>query len=506
MNPRSSLVRLGAALALVARLSASPAAGDEEALVEFRKYFKQFTDTASRVEAIRALEGTQVPGVVDALKPVLKDRDEDVVREAVLILAGFTDASTVAYLRDSLGREKDERVRIGLLEAIAQGAYPAEEVVEPLLSESSPEVRRKAIAALAVPANPPDKVGPRIAPMCQDPSPEVRCSAFDALSSLGSESAVEPAIAALSDSSWRVRSSAVAALGRVRRKASIPPLLARMEQEEGRLRSDIAAALESITGRRYGERIELWKEFWQQHGEVFVIPSDAELAELRAKQEAAAERYNPTDRVQYHGIATPSRRIVFVIDVSGSMEHLVTQQERFEGGGYPSFKRIDIVKTELMRTVENLDKNVEFNVLAFATDVYRWKKRAVVANVLNKSSALSWIERQEAIGGSSKADLSHVGLVQAANLEGGKTNTYDALVAALTEEDPEQQADTVFFLSDGQPSTGKYVDPGDILREVRNLNAVRRVVIHTIALGQFDKSLMRRLAEENGGSFVDLGE
>jgi hypothetical protein len=63
----------------------------------------------------------------------------------------------------------------------------------------------------------------------------------------------------------------------------------------------------------------------------------------------------------------------------------------------------------------------------------------------------------------------------------------------------------VFFLSDGRPSHGDYVDPEDILREVRAANKLRKVVLHTIAIGEFQKDFMNRLAEDNGGVFVDLG-
>jgi hypothetical protein len=35
---------------------------------------------------------------------------------------------------------------------------------------------------------------------------------------------------------------------------------------------------------------------------------------------------------------------MFVIDVSGSMENLVVEKERFQDGGYPSLLRIDIVQ------------------------------------------------------------------------------------------------------------------------------------------------------------------
>ena len=44
--------------------------------------------------------------------------------------------------------------------------------------------------------------------------------------------------------------------------------------------------------------------------------------------------------------------MLFVIDVSGSMESDVVEKDRFADGDYPSYSRMDIVKTELARTVE----------------------------------------------------------------------------------------------------------------------------------------------------------
>ena len=70
----------------------------------------------------------------------------------------------------------------------------------------------------------------------------------------------------------------------------------------------------------------------------------------------------------------------------------------------------------------------------------------------------------------------------------------------------ETKLDTIFFLSDGKPTTGRFTDRDEILREIKRANDLRRIVIHTIALGQFEKGFMRRLAKENGGVFVDLGE
>lgn len=519
-------------LALVLCSAFAPAQ-DEDMVKEFRKYFRKYKDTPTRVEAVLSLEGNESPSVVDALVDVVDGAESDVRRAVVRVLGGFDSRAPVDALLAELEQNKKEGVRLALLDAVAAGSYPgAAPIVATLLSDKSWTVRRQALTALArsaaatpaeeflpagdAPAAPEEPAEPldvpaAILPLCTDSEPAVRCAAFDALALLKSPLVVAPAQAALTDGVWQVRASAVAALGVVRRRESIPLLIERMALEEGRLVADIGNALNEITGRGFGQRLESWQKFWETFGDRFQIPSDAELAKLREAQARSREKYVPPGTVSYHGIDSPSRRILFVIDVSGSMESEVVERERFESGDYPSMLRIDIVKTELMRTIENLEPYVEFNVLAFATDVKEWKKTLVPANVLAKSSAVEWVGRLEALGGASKEDLARAGLVGSANLEAGKTNTYGALMAAL-DVDPDARrdeytvaVDTIFFLSDGRPSHGDYVDTDDILREVRTANQARKVVIHTIALGEFQKEFMRQLAGENGGVFVDLG-
>ena len=502
---------------------------DDEIVREFKKYYKKYKDVPTQVEAVLSLEGVESAEVVGALVGVLKRAEPDVIEAAVRVLSGFESAEPAAAVVAELEGSSNQKVTEVLLRAVAAGGYPgADGTLLGLLADRSWGVRLRALDAVSrlgaagswgqasdpegeveeVPLDP----AIAIAPLAADPEPAVRSAAFDALARLRAPSTVGLALEALSDPVWQVRASAVEALGVVRSREAIGPLIDRMALEEGRLLADIGATLFEITGRNFGVRVEQWQSFWETFSERFEIPSDAELAKLRALQEARKQEYKPGDGTAYHGVVTPSRSIVFVIDVSGSMENLVVDTERFEGGGYPSMLRIDIVKTELQRTIDALEPYVEFNILSFATKVRRWKKSLVKANVLNKSSAVDWVGRLEALGGASKAELASAGLVGAANLGAGKTNTYDALMEALeapapgkSDKDYEVGVDTIFFLSDGRPSHGAYIDPQDILREVRRVNELRKVVIHTIALGEFQKEFMRQLAAENGGVFVDLG-
>ncbi len=509
----ASLFRLLAPLALLFVLLLPAPAADDEIVADFKKYFKQYKDTATRVEAVLSLEDVDSPAVIDALIPVLKLVEEpDVVRAAVRVLSKFKSDAPRAALFAALEAQKDEAVRSGLLQAATAGKYTgASEALKKLLVDKSPDLRRRAIEALVASAD--ATAADAIVPLCNDTDPAPRCAALEGLAALKSPSVVKPAIASLAHDVWQVRVSAITALKKVRSRDAIEPLIARLALEEGRLQVDVGDALNEITGRSFGTRLEMWQQFWGAYKDRFQIPTDEELAKLRAKQKEEAAKYKPEKAgTSYHGIETPSRRIMFVIDVSGSMENLVVEKERFEDGGYPSFLRIDICKTELVRTIESLEPYVEFNVIAFATAVRPWKKDLVKANVVNKSAAVDWVRKLEALGGASKEDLAQAGLTSSANLEAGKTNTFGALSTALgaggrgtKDKAYECVIDTIFFLSDGRPTVGDYVDPQDVAREIRELNKLRKVVIHTIAIGEFQKDFMKLLAEENGGIFVDLG-
>lgn len=509
--------RLALALVLLsafagALASAAQGSGDDEILQEFKRYFRKYKDTPTRVEAVLALEGTESPEVVSVLAPLFDVVEPEVAVAASRVLSKFKSRQPVDQILLELGTASSPDVKLGLLRALGDGRYPGTVAgILPLLGDSAWNVRRRAIQTLGALGDP--SAAEAIAARCSETEVGVRCAALEALAQMRSPFVLAPARADLAHPSWQVRASAIAALGAVRNADSIGPLVERMGQEEGRLVEDIGKALARITGRDFGPRVEAWQAFWAAVKDRYKMPTDEELAKLREIQAKRKEEYQgPAKPVAYHGVETPSHSIVFVIDVSGSMEQEVVSREHFKQTDYPSWKRIDVIKTELMRTIRGLEPYVDFNVIAFATDVKTWKKSQVKANPLNKSSAESWVSRLEAIGGSSKEELARVGLVGAANLEGGKTNTFAALMTALGVEegqeasrDYETHVDTIFFLSDGRPSHGKFVEPDDVLREVRAANELRKVVIHTITLGEFEKDFMERLAAENGGNFVDLG-
>jgi len=362
---------------------------------------------------------------------------------------------------------------------------------------------------------------PALCGLLADRQPQVRIGALEAITALRQREGSEPIVALLADPDWRVRSAAIKAAGEIRLLSAVDGLIELLGDQEGRLKVEAAEALLNITDFDYGDDQAMWRRQWERLKEAGCkLPTDEEMEARKAKRLAYSLRYKDFKKtVTYHGIPSTSRRMLFVIDVSGSMQDLVVDRAKFQEGGYKSFQRLDIVKTELIRTLENLDGNTYFNILAFATQVKSWKKGLVQGNILNRQSAISWVASLKPIGATGPGDIAMAGLGGDAGLALGKTNSMGALMTAFGLPDdqipdartlektgkPRDDLDTIFFLSDGQPTTGVFVDRDDILREVRKANRYRKIVIHTIAIGEFQKDFLEMLARENGGEYVDLG-
>ncbi len=90
--------------------------------------------------------------------------------------------------------------------------------------------------------------------------------------------------------------------------------------------------------------------------------------------------------------------------------------------------------------------------------------------------------------------------VQDLKLAGG-TNIFDSIEIAM--QDP--AIDTVYLLTDGQPTTGRYSTPPGIVKGVRDLNRARAVTFHCIAFGGQSK-LLRDLAAAHGGEYRFVNE
>jgi hypothetical protein len=492
-----------------------------DAVKEFTRYFKKFKEEALQVEAVMTLKGNECRPAAEELLKLLKHANAGVQQAALAVLETYRDPATWQQWIDELPKQKDMEQIALLLKVLGRarlaGAIPAIEAAA-ADAKATPAVRFEAARALQA-IGQPGTAG-LLGRLVGDADPLVRLAAAEAIGALKVAALGAEVARLLNDPEWQVQTVAITALAALRPQAAVQPLIDLM-RKTGRLRTECAEALFRITGFDFGVDPDRWQDQWTKLMAIpgWRIPTDEELAKKAEARKRSDAYYGKKDEQNvFAGIPTTSTRVLFIIDVSSSMDDLVTEVEKFQN--YRDRRRFTVVQTELLNTVEQLTPDTYFDIVSFATDVHPWKKRLVQANVVNREAAKTFVQRLKPIGGGDSQDLAAAGLGGAANLSAGKTNTLKALLYAfgIDPENPPKatltgggkaalrsELDTVYFLSDGRPSVGKLVDTREILAAVRRHNETFRYTIHTIAIGEFQKDFLRELAEQNGGVFVDLG-
>lgn len=178
---------------------------------------------------------------------------------------------------------------------------------------------------------------------------------------------------------------------------------------------------------------------------------DVASASIHLEPSASASSYQ-TERVRlkpskYYGIDVFARRMLFVIDCSGSMK---------ERSGETT--RLTKAKQELIDAIRGLDQRCEFSILVFRRHVGTWKDQLVTATDENKREAIEFVSK-----------------LQAAS----ETNTYDALRDSLAFDN---QLEAIFVLTDGEPTCGAKTKQSDILADILQRNQARNITINTVAL------------------------
>lgn len=421
------------------------------------------------------------------------------------ILAGFNDPDVNKGLISELGRGKpteklfqmyavrslqDERVDKALLKMLSdkepevvvgaakilgeRGYKPAAAALTTLYEKSADrDVKRAAIDAVArVSIGDPTWVEKLIA-LTQSPDPELRNLALTQLGQTSDRSHLERLVAALDDPHWSTRLAAMEALEKMRTHEGVTAIVNRMPKEEGRMQAEFAQALWRLTGQPFQEDAKSWATWWANSKDKFQLLSDADLATVRSGEEEYRLRQTTRVKSEFFGIKIISRRVIFILDVSGSMEEPLADDYKGRGG----WTRMEVARDEMKRCLEKLDTGAFFNLLVFSSGVERWTDGNLVAcDDANRAKALAYVDKLLAFGG---------------------TNLYDSLKEAFS--DPE--VDTIFLMSDGEPSMGEVVEPVVIREDVAAWNETRRIVINTIAVGGA-LNILEWLAEDSGGTHV----
>ena len=250
---------------------------------------------------------------------------------------------------------------------------------------------------------------------------------------------------------------------------------------------------------------EKWRELWER---------DKDKIEVAKKREPQGDI--ATAAAGFCGIPVQGSRVIFILDLSRSMTFKMNKSAGTPGTGTGTGKRGAVEETistrlafaqrELYRAMDSIAPNASFTMISFNGDekAVVWSKDMVPANDKNRERFRKHVSKLEADGGTNLWSALEVALKIKSLVYGDRYTT---------------NVDEIFILSDGAPSVGDVLDPIEILRLVKESNRFAGMRINTIYISSQNpeerqqpmpwmtitpEELMKRMAEENGGKFVNL--
>lgn len=404
-------------------------------------------------------------------EPVPLDGDE----VAVALTAARRDAVGQAFTRLPAGL-RDGFVERFLVRPFRRAETQAKrERVVGLLGGVRTEKIRELLIKLVGKASVTDASGVRLG---KDDRDALRVAAAEALGRQGHKSVAAPLRTALTGFKHPtpLRMAAVKALRTLAMKESIDPLIDGLKISDApEVVNACRQALTEMSGKSHPD-VNAWRRWWDTARADFKVKG-APIARGPRAEPAKAEGKGGT---RFYGIETRSKHLVFILDRSGSMMEMDSS-----GTG----RKMDVAKAELIKAIESLPDDATFNIIFYNSTWDVWKKGMTVATPANRKRAVEWVKGIDHVGATNIFDP----LERAFQLAGRGTHD-KAYKLAL---------DTIFFMSDGLANRGRIIDPRHILAEIERMNALKKVRIHTIGIGDnHDIRLMKGLADLSGGTYV----
>lgn len=407
----------------------------EEALPVLYRAFLEDRETVCRIPAMEGvLRGGNTKARKMLVRAALGDRNDLYVLLLPEALDGCSDPELAGWLVDSLlPRRGRPDLRAAVVEALGRmRAADAAAPIREILDDGGHDIRLLFECLLALARIEGARAVPAIEPWLENEEPALRDGAVRALGETGDPAALAAVLPLATDPAPPVQEAVVRVVREAKAKAGVPALIELLARSRSLRATDAArVALEEMTGQCFGFDAAAWREWWAARD------PGAALEPAKAASECSV--------ATYYGMGIHSDRLVFVLDVSGSMR-----------AGRPA--RIETARRELTETLGMLSERTRFNVVAFSGSPVWWRDSEVPATPENIESARKFV-----------AELS----------PGGGTNVWDTLAETFEKN---RDVDTIFFLGDGSPSRGRVTEPEEILARIHWMNRLRHVEIHTIAL------------------------
>lgn len=313
----------------------------------------------------------------------------------------------------------------------------------------------------------------RLREYAESEAPEIRNGAIRHLGLRQDMGSLDLMLKGLRSGDWSTRLASLHALGELRNARAVGPIIERMQEETGRMNVEFAEVLYSLTGQPFRRSETRWLAWWKREGSNFEVISLAELEDSTRQRDLRRMKSSTTSKL--FGIQIVSHRVIFIVDVSGSMEETM----RRESKSAIAETRMSVARRELVQAISSLENGALYNLITFSTSVNTWLKDGMAAvQEASRAEAKKFVRGLRA---------------------GGGTNLFDALEVAF--EDP--NVDTIFVISDGEPSYGRVLDVHEIRDAVARWNRNRGIQINTIGIGT-ELSILEWLAEDSGGKSVLL--
>lgn len=500
----------------LAALSALLPVQDDKAWAEAVAYYQAHAASRDPIERRQA---------VDELSKAVSEKHEKQCWTLVLALLRqeFTREGTAGRTEEKVSAELLESVlrllrKLGSKDAIAEMTKIAKSPKENL------RVRAQALWGLSEKGDLKD-----LTELVEDKNPIIQIAAIDGLVERSDPASIPVFLRVLLENrTWELKWAALLGIEKQADEKVIDPLiecLSRCREDEGRLKDLYVRILKKqLQSEADTDDANWWKSHWQAK---------------KAGTEAAAGS-TVADMTQFYGLKTRSTRLVFVLDKTGSMMDAGSEPDRplyklpteasgtdkepaperaareecarivKRWAGVTGKTRIDVAKKELINTLYVLSPKVHFNIIWYEGTPSPWKQELVPATWTNKLDAIAATDKVIASGGTNTWDALEMAFKM---IEAAQTKSV-AIDKKANYATSTNGVDTMFLMTDGRPTMGRITGTDEVIFELRKVNRLRKVTIHTVCVGDRspgsaildgpDPAFLKRIADQNNGDFVQI--